>query len=112
MKKTFTTSLLAGGLLLANSTVRAQVSFSIGPKVGCNRSFGPFEYPNQDYLTVTNASRNGVEAGLMAQIGFSNHWAVQPAVLYAQKGFNFVEKAYDSRYNYAYQGDYSFRFDY
>lgn len=86
MKKTFTTSLFAGGLLLTDSTARAQVSFSIGPKVGCNRFFSPFEYPNQDYLTVTNASRNVVEAGLMAQISFSNHWAVQPAVLYVQKG--------------------------
>ena len=112
MKKTVTASFLVVGLLLAASPAQAQVSFAIGPKVGYNRSFGGFEYPNQTYLTVTNASRSGVEAGLVAQVGLSNHWAVQPAVLYAQKGFGFVEKAYDARYNYTYQGDYSFRFDY
>ena len=104
--------LLAGGLLLAASPARAQVSFSVGPKVGYNRSFGGFEYPNQTYLTVTNSSRSGVEAGIVAQVGFSDHWAVQPAVLYAQKGFAFAEKAYDAAYNYSYQGDYNFCFDY
>ena len=112
MKKPVTTALLAGGLLLAAATAQAQVSFAIGPKVGYNRSFGRFEYPNQTYLTVTNASRSGVEAGLMAQVGLSSHWAVQPALLYAQKGFSYVVKAYDAQYNYTYQGDYGFRFDY
>lgn len=112
MKKTATTSLFTAGLLLAASAVHAQATFRLGPTVGYNLSFGGFEYPNQNYLKVTNSSRSGVEAGLVAQVGFSNHWALQPAVLYSQKGFGFVETAYDASYNYTYQGDYSFRFDY
>jgi hypothetical protein len=112
MNKAFTLSLLTGSLLLTASVARAQVSFSIGPKVGYNRTSGNFEYPNQDYLKVTNSSRSGVEAGVVAQLGLAKHWAVQPAVLYSQKGFKFVENAYDAPYKYTYQGDYSFRFDY
>jgi hypothetical protein len=98
--------------VLAASTAHAQATFRVGPKVGYNRSFSRFAYPNNDYFTVTNSARNGAEAGLLAQVGMSDHWAIQPAVLYAQKGFGFVEKGYDASYNYSYQGEYSFRFDY
>lgn len=112
MKKPTTTLLLAGSLLLAATTAHAQATFRIGPKVGYNQSFGRFEYPGSDYKTVTNSSRSGVEAGIVAQVGLSTHWSVQPAVLYSQKGFDFVEKAYDASYNYSYQGEYSFRFNY
>jgi len=112
VKKPFPASLLTAGLLLAASAVHAQATFRIGPQVGCNRSFGRFAYPKSDYLTVTNTARSGGEAGLVAQVGVADHWAVQPAVLYAQKGFGFVENAYDAQYNYTYQGEYSFRFNY
>lgn len=112
MKKTFTTSLLAGSLVLAAATAHAQASFRIGPHVGYNWSFGRFDYPHSDYKTVTNSARSGGEAGLVAQISLTTHWTVQPAVLYAQKGFAFVEKAYDAPYNYSYQGKYHFRFNY
>ncbi|MBF9239500.1 PorT family protein [Hymenobacter sp. BT683] len=112
MKQAFTTYLLTGSLLLAAATTHAQTTFRIGPKLGYNRSFGGFEYPNQDYLKVTNSSRSGVEAGVVAHVGFSDHFAVQPAVLYAQKGFGFVEDAYDAPYNYTYKGEYSFHFNY
>ena len=112
MKRTFINTALVGGILLATTTAQAQATFRIGPKVGYNRSFGGLEYPNDDYLKVTNSSRSGVEAGLVAQVGLSDHWAVQPAILYAQKGFGFVEKAFDAQYNYSYQGEYNFRFDY
>jgi hypothetical protein len=98
--------------LLAASSGHAQATFRIGPKVGYNLSFGGFEYPQNDYFTVTNSARSGAEAGIAAQVGLSDHWAVQPAVLYAQKGFGFVEKAYDAPYNYSYQGEYSFRLNY
>lgn len=112
MRRPFTSFLLTAGLLLAASAVHAQTTFHIGPKLGYNRSFGGFEYPGNDYLNVTNSSRSGVEAGVVAQVGLSDHWAVQPAVLYAQKGFGFVEKAYDAPYNYSYEGEYSFLFNY
>ena len=64
------------------------------------------------YLKVTNAFRNGVEAGLVAQLSMSDHWAVQTAVLYAQRGFSFVEKTDVGPNEYSCQGDYSFRFNY
>lgn len=112
MKKTVTSSFLTASLLLAALGVQAQTTFRIGPKLGYNRSFSRFEYPGSDYKTVTMSARSGVEAGVVAQLGLSGHWAVQPAVLYSQKGFDFVEKAYDAPYNYYYQGEYSFRFNY
>lgn len=80
--------------------------------MGYNLSFGDFDYPNQTYLKVSNTSRSGVEAGVLAQVGFGGHFAVQPAVLYSQKGFGFKESAYDAPYNYTYEGEYTFRFDY
>ena len=95
MVKLSTTPVLTASLLLAACAVHAQTTFRVGPTVGYNRSFGGFEYPNQTYLTVTNASSNGVEAGVLAQVGFG-----------------FTESAYDAPYNYTYQGEYTFRFDY
>lgn len=112
MKKIFTTCLFTGTLLLANAAAQAQTAFRIGPQVGFNQSFGRFEYPGDDYKKVTNASRSGAEAGLVAWVGLGTHWAVQPAVLYSQKGFAFEEDAYDAPYNYTYHGEYSFRFNY
>lgn len=99
-------------LLLAAATSHAQISFRVGPRVGFNQSFGRFEYPNETYLKVTNSSRSGAEAGVAAQVGLGTHWAVQPAVLYSQKGFAFDEDAFDAPYNYTYHGEYSFRFNY
>lgn len=112
MKKPFTAFLFTGTLVLAAATVQAQATFRIGPQVGVNQSFGRFEYPGDDYKTVTNSSRSGAEAGLVAQVGLGSHWAVQPAVLYSQKGFAFEEDAYDAPYNYTYHGEYRFRFNY
>lgn len=112
VKKIVTPFLFTGTLLLAAATTHAQTSFRIGPQVGFNQSFGRFEYPGDDYKKVTNSSRSGAEAGLVAQIGLGTHWAVQPAVLYSQKGFAFEEDAYDAPYNYTYHGEYSFRFNY
>ncbi|WBO86738.1 porin family protein [Hymenobacter yonginensis] len=112
MKKPFLPILVAGALWLAAPTVHAQSTFRIGPKVGVNQSFGRFEYPGNDYLKVTNSSRNGAEVGVVGQLGLGTHWAVQPAVLYSQKGFAFEEDAYDAPYNYTYHGEYKFRFNY
>ncbi|WP_171025465.1 porin family protein [Hymenobacter jeollabukensis] len=112
MKKHVTSSLFTGMLLLAAATSQAQTSFRIGPRVGFNQSFGGFEYPGDNYLKVTNSSRSGAEVGVAAQIGLGTHWAVQPALLYSQKGFAFEEDAYDAPYNYTYHGEYSFRFNY
>ncbi|WP_426492154.1 porin family protein [Hymenobacter sp. 102] len=112
MNKTLSPILLAGALVLAATSAHAQSSFRIGPKVGINQSFGRFEYPGNTYLKVTNSSRSGAEAGLVAQVGLGTHWSVQPAVLYSQKGFSFDEDAYDAPYDYTYHGEYEFRFNY
>ncbi|RSK44722.1 porin family protein [Hymenobacter perfusus] len=112
MNKTFSPILFASALVLAATSAHAQSSFRIGPKVGINQSFGRFEYPGNDYLKVTNSSRSGAEAGLVAQVGLGTHWSVQPAVLYSQKGFSFDEDAYDAPYDYTYHGEYEFRFNY
>jgi Outer membrane protein beta-barrel domain len=112
MNKTFSPILLASALMLAATSAHAQASFRIGPKVGINQSFGRLEYPDNDYLKITNSSRSGAEAGLVAQIGLGTHWSVQPAVLYSQKGFSFEEDFYDASYDYTYHGEYEFRFNY
>ncbi|MDF7815908.1 porin family protein [Hymenobacter sp. YC55] len=112
MKKTVTPFLCTAALLLAAAPVHAQATFRIGPQAGLNQSFGNFNYPGDDYKKVTNASRSGAEAGLVAQVGLGTHWALQPAVLYAQKGFAFEEDAYDAPYDYTYHGEYRFRFNY
>lgn len=83
MKQKITTAVLTAGVLLAASGVRAQVRFSVGPRVGLNLATVPFK--DRDRTYHTNA-RAGVEAGLLADIGFG-HFALQPALLYSQKGF-------------------------
>ncbi|GAB3653492.1 hypothetical protein GCM10027594_27630 [Hymenobacter agri] len=112
MAKLSTASVLTAGLSLLAGAAQAQATFRVGPTVGYNLAFGGFDYPNQTYLKVSNTARSGVEAGVVAQLGFGGHFAVQPAVLYSQKGFGFTESAYDAAYNYTYKGEYTFRFDY
>ncbi|RZK86666.1 MAG: PorT family protein [Hymenobacter sp.] len=60
--------LLLGGLSVA--TVQAQTRISIGPRLGGNLATGTFL---------------GVQVGIAASIG-SGHWAVQPALVFTQKG--------------------------
>ncbi|MBF9239501.1 PorT family protein [Hymenobacter sp. BT683] len=91
MRRTFTSSLLASCLLLAASSANAQTTFRIGPQVGYNLSSSSMRYPNlHPYMSLNNYYRSGAEAGLVAQVGLSDHFAVQPAVLYAQKGYGYV----------------------
>ena len=77
------TSFLTAGLLLLVATAQAQVTFSVGPRVGLNLANVPFK---DQYRTYRTTARAGLEAGLVANVGFG-HFAVQPAVLYSQKGF-------------------------
>jgi hypothetical protein len=87
-KLTASLLLLTGSLLLATTT-QAQVTFGIGPRIGLNLSKGLFSeayapsFPTHD---VPTRYRSGVEAGLVASVGFG-HFALQPALLYSQKGF-------------------------
>jgi hypothetical protein len=79
--------LLTSSLLLAGAA-HAQATFSFGPRVGITRSSVHGDLPNI-------RGRTGVEAGLTGalQVG---HFAFQPAVLYAQRGFSRQETALGS----------------
>jgi hypothetical protein len=71
---------LAGSLLLAG-TAHAQAIFSVGPRVGLNIS--SVRYPALDWLF---SSRPGFEAGLTSTVQLG-HFAVQPSLLFSQKGY-------------------------
>ena len=75
--------LLASGLLLLTSAAQAQDTFSMGPRLGLNLSSAPFKDEQHTYDT---GSRLGVEAGFGFNVNFG-HFALQPALLYSQKGF-------------------------
>jgi hypothetical protein len=72
----------ASSLLLAG-TAHAQSTFSVGPRVGLNISTVhlPIDYGG------TYTSRAGFEAGLTSNIQLG-HFALQPSVLFSQKGYN------------------------
>lgn len=84
--------LLAGNLLLA-SAAHAQVTFSMGPRLGLNVSSAPFK---DEYRTYDTGGRLGAEAGFAFDLNFG-HFALQPAVLYSQKGFT-INQTYSSTY--------------
>jgi hypothetical protein len=80
MKLFLAAFLLAGGCGAA--TAQAQVTFAVGPKVGYTLSTTQFAYDNQ----FKTSYRSGVEAGVVASLRIG-HFALQPAALYAQKGY-------------------------
>ena len=80
--------LAAGGVVMA---VPAQAQFSIGPQLGLNRSSSPYEDETRN-RTYNTTARTGVEAGVQASLQLGK-WAVQPALLYSQKGFNIDDDA-------------------
>jgi hypothetical protein len=89
MKQFGTASIIASSLLFATAA-QAQVTFSIGPKVGYSLSTASFnvsDYP--DYFSTFSSYRSGFEAGVVAQVCFGSHLAVQPALLYARKAPRF-----------------------
>lgn len=88
MKSLFTTSFIASSLLLA-AAAQAQVTFSAGPRVGLAVSTARYlaVSPTNNLLHTYNAGyRAGLEAGLVGNVGLA-HFAVQPAVLYSQRGY-------------------------
>ncbi len=86
--RAFLLSLLVGGLCTITS--QAQTRISIGPRLGGNLATATFSPIDQAAFPSTNYSSSrgallGVQVGLAASIG-SGHWAVQPALLFTQKG--------------------------
>lgn len=112
MNQLVSSSLIISGLFLA-TTAQAQVTFSIGPKVGYSLSTASFhvsDYP--DYFSTYSSYRSGVEAGVLAQVGFSDHWAVQPALLYARKAQRFGTTSYYQPNNYGSYQEYTLGVNY
>jgi len=84
MKHTY--FLLIGSLLLAG-TAHAQATFSIGPRVGGNLSSAHFSTKGQtSYVSSAYTNRQGFEAGLTSTVQLG-HLAVQPSLLFSQKGY-------------------------
>ncbi|RZJ87021.1 MAG: PorT family protein [Hymenobacter sp.] len=77
------TSFLTGGLLLVATVAPAQTRFSIGPTGGVQTA--TVHYPENQNFPSTY--RPGLQAGLLATLTFG-HFALQPAVLYSQKGYH------------------------
>lgn len=89
MKTTTRLLLLASGLL-SMATAHAQTTFSIGPRLGGNVSTVRFADDN-DKITA----RAGFEAGVLGSLQFG-HLAVQPAVVFAQRGYTRTLSFYDA----------------
>lgn len=85
-----TRTLLLAGSLLLTATAHAQTTFSVGPRLGGNVSTAHFS-GGDDKIT----SRLGFEAGVLGSLQFG-HVAVQPAVLFAQRGYARTPAFYDS----------------
>ena len=69
---------VATSLLLASSA-QAQTTFSIGPRVGLNVATANFRYKS-------SSRHAGLEVGLTGNLQLG-HFAVQPSVLFSQKGY-------------------------
>ncbi|MBJ6108036.1 PorT family protein [Hymenobacter sp. BT523] len=73
---------LTGALCLRGVHAQAQLHVSVGPALGLNVATAPY-FERRSY---TSAHTQGIEAGLRASVG-QNHWELQPALLFSQKGF-------------------------
>jgi hypothetical protein len=112
MKHSFT-HFLFGSLLLTATSAQAQVHFRIGPQVGytlSSASFSVADYP--DYFTPSGSYRSGFAAGMVAQVGFTEHLSIQPAVLYVLKAPGVTISSYYQPNNYYYYDEYTFQFNY
>ena len=79
-----TTALLLASCLARLAPAHAQATFSIGPRVGLSLA----TYHHGESQPGTVGYHPGFEAGLVGSAGFG-HVAVQPTLLYSQKGDTF-----------------------
>lgn len=63
----------------------SQIQVEFGPRVGANIATGSYKYDYSNY-DLTTAAITRFEGGLSINIS-RNHWALQPSILYSQKGF-------------------------
>lgn len=113
MTRLFIPLLAVSGLALVAAPASAQITFSIGPKVGYSLSSARFtvaDYP--DYFTTPSTYHSGFEAGVVAQLAFGGHLAVQPAVLYARKAPGYGTHSYYQPNDFSYKQDYELKLNY
>lgn len=84
MRLLATARLLTSGLALLTPAAQAQTTLSVGPRLGLNAA----TYHFAESQTGTVGYRAGFEAGLAVSVGLG-HVALQPALLYSQKGHPF-----------------------
>jgi hypothetical protein len=84
MKQVFTTLLVAASPFFA-PTAQAQVTISVGPKVG--ETLSKMRVDRDGHTD----HRYGFAAGAQAYVGWGR-FALQPAVLFSQKGYQYTEQ--------------------
>jgi hypothetical protein len=84
--------------LLTVTLAQAQTTFRVGPHVGGRLSTVHFQQADNDYHPKATY-RLGWSAGLAGEIGLG-HWALQPAVLYEQGGFQSQMLYVNGRFTY------------
>ncbi|RZK34379.1 MAG: PorT family protein [Hymenobacter sp.] len=77
---------LALALLTTAAAAQAQTRFRFGPQVGYSQTTINYN-PNSQYNEAAIHYTSGFSAGVLADIGFG-HWAIQPALQFAQKGYD------------------------
>jgi hypothetical protein len=77
--------LLMTGLLCSVAAVPAKAQFSIGPRIGVNSAKAVLDYESDDEFKTK--MRLDAQAGIQLSAEFG-HFAIQPAILYSQKGYD------------------------
>jgi hypothetical protein len=94
MKNLFSAIVLTAGLAGVATTAQAQTTFSIGPRLGLNMATVATSGPDTRDVDAKNTF--GAQVGVTANVGFGEHFAFQPSVLFAQKGFKTSESGTES----------------
>jgi hypothetical protein len=102
--------LLASSLALMAATAQAQVTVSFGPHVGYNLATTDYQYPLSQGDSYHISSRSGLAVGIEAQAS-RGHLALQPALLYSQKGYAIARATDDSQRDQLLSTD-KYRFNY
>lgn len=93
------TILLLTGSLFVAGTASAQVTFLLGPQVGGQAATASYSdqgfFLGDDSHTWGTGYLGGFEAGLVGSFA-AGHWALQPAVLFSQKGFRLTNQFIDT----------------
>ncbi|TGD81851.1 porin family protein [Hymenobacter wooponensis] len=86
-------AILFGVGLVAPLGAYAQATFSLGPRIGVQRTHQSDVSPAFEIFgeLTGDPHRFGAQAGLAGNVQFS-HWAIQPAVLYSQKGYTYEQR--------------------